>query len=398
MELRYFLRKDRPVRGKYPIRLRVTIKGDKSHYKTPHLINKESWIQTSQLAIGSENNDLNASLIDLKKKCEDMYLKNPYLTAIKICEVLGAKKSVDLKLSEIISRYAEYNEEAGTLAPATIKKYRWIAKNVAKFDSYVEYANRKYCNDLWWYFKKDMGLAVNTANKYYEQTMSAVNYALKKGWIEKHGMVSVREAFNKAPIVYLTQDEIDRIRFKEFGSDRLDKMRDIFVFQIYTGCEYGRVRDLMMDDIQLGVDGLKWIFTTREKTTGAGNLTLLPIPLALIDKYKDDPCRSNGKVFPVNSNAKSNEYLKEIGALCGIKKRLHTHLARHTFATTICILNSVPFSATAKMMGITQRTCEDNYGAIAPELISHHMRRLTNIMKSDDDDKDQNPSHSALTL
>ena len=65
-----------------------------------------------------------------------------------------------------------------------------------------------------------------------------------------------------------------------------------------------------------------------------------------------------------------NAYLKEIQDICGIDKELHTHLARHTFATTICLLNGVSAESTSKMMGISVRELLKTYGKIVDQKVS----------------------------
>lgn len=61
----------------------------------------------------------------------------------------------------------------------------------------------------------------------------------------------------------------------------------------------------------------------------------------------------DGKLLPVISNQKMNDYLSEIAALCGIDKHITFHLARHTFATEICITQGVPIESVSKMLGHT---------------------------------------------
>jgi integrase len=139
---------------------------------------------------------------------------------------------------------------------------------------------------------------------------------------------------------------------QKFGSDRVSRVRDIFLFSCYTGLAYADVKKLTRSEIQTGFNGKEWIFTSRKKTNTDTRVPLLPEALAIIKKYRDDPeCVNTYKVLPVLSNQKMNAYLKEIADLCGIRKKLTYHLARHTFATTITLSNGVPIETVSKMLG-----------------------------------------------
>jgi integrase len=82
--------------------------------------------------------------------------------------------------------------------------------------------------------------------------------------------------------------------------------------------------------------------------------SVLPAVLQIINKYKDYPiCESRGLVLLVPSNQKMNDYLKGIAVICGIAKILTSHVARHTFATTVTLQNDVPIESVSKMLGHT---------------------------------------------
>ena len=150
----------------------------------------------------------------------------------------------------------------------------------------------------------------------------------------------------------------------------------MFVFCCYTGLEYSRVQTLTPDQIKS--DGQRfWIESVRKKTGKYANPRLLPVALELIEKYK-----GSAKCFPVRSNVKMNAYLKEIADICGIEKRLHTHLARHTFATTICLANGVSAEATAQMMGITLTMLLKKYGKIIDQRVWDDTDELFNKFRS----------------
>jgi integrase len=175
----------------------------------------------------------------------------------------------------------------------------------------------------------------------------------------------------------LTQAELDRIKNKEFPTDRLNFVRDIFLFSCYTGLAYADAQKLKRTEIAPGIDGSLWIFTNRQKTDTSSRIPLLPPALAIVEKYKDYPACSNmGLVLPVLSNQKMNAYLKEIADCCGITKNLTFHIARHTFATTVTLSNGVPLESVSKMLGHRNLKTTQHYAKVLDRKLSEDMGKL----------------------
>jgi integrase len=123
-------------------------------------------------------------------------------------------------------------------------------------------------------------------------------------------------------------EEITTIYNHEFSSKRLEQVRDLFIFSCYTALSYIDVCELKQEDIRTGFDGNLWIIRKRHKTNVTSTVQLLDIPKAILEKYKDK--LPNGKILPVISNQKMNDYLKEIAAICGIEKTLTYHVSSHS--------------------------------------------------------------------
>lgn len=123
---------------------------------------------------------------------------------------------------------------------------------------------------------------------------------------------------------------------------------------------------------------------------------MLPVAEEILDRYQDHPEVKDGKyVLPVLSNQKSNAFLKEIAALCGITKPLTTHLARHSFATTITLTNGVPIESVSRMLGHKDLRTTQHYAKIVDRKISDDMKALKiklaekEVQKSTDDKKEE---------
>jgi integrase len=126
-----------------------------------------------------------------------------------------------------------------------------------------------------------------------------------------------------------------------------------------------------------GIDGNKWIKINRTKTDTRSSIPLLSVPAAIIEKYADCPkCNASHRLLPVLTNQKVNGYLKEIADLCGITKNITSHLARHTFATTVTLTNGVPLESVSKMLGHKSIRTTQHYAKILDRKVSDDMNLL----------------------
>jgi integrase len=151
---------------------------------------------------------------------------------------------------------------------------------------------------------------------------------------------------------FLNKDELTRVEEKPIGIERLDNVRDVFVFCCYTGLSYVDVEKLTKRQIVKGLDGEDWINVDRTKTGSPSNVPILPKAMKLLLKYKNHPeCLNSGRLLPLIANQKMNAYLKELATFCGIEKKLTFHAARHTFATAVTLSNGIPLETVSAMLG-----------------------------------------------
>jgi site-specific recombinase XerD len=200
---------------------------------------------------------------------------------------------------------------------------------------------------------------------------------LANGWIQKNPFINYKSRMVEVERAFLSQDEIETMFNKQFATDRLNLVKDIFLFSCFTGLAYADVKKLKRNNIGLGVDGERWIFINRTKTDTRSNIPLLPISAAIIEKYRNHPQAVNEeRVLPILSNQKMNSYLKEIADLCGIHKELTFHIARHTFATTVTLTNGVPIESVSKMLGHKNLHTTQHYAKILDMKVSDDMKVL----------------------
>lgn len=196
-------------------------------------------------------------------------------------------------------------------------------------------------------------------------------------------VVYYKGRYNEVNINFLTEEEIRTIRNKDFSGKGLNLVRDVFIFICYTGLAYIDIFNLTKEQITIGVDGSLWVMTRRQKTGTSSNIPLLPMAEEIIRKYENHPLVSNsGKLLPVYTNQKVNEYLKTIAENCDINKKLTFHCARHTFATTVTLSNNVSMESVSKMLGHKSIKTTQHYAKILDKKVSADMENLKNILKN----------------
>jgi integrase len=177
--------------------------------------------------------------------------------------------------------------------------------------------------------------------------------------------------------VYLNDDDLTALATKEIEVPRIDQVRDVFLFCCFTGLAFSDVKALRKENIITGIDGKQWIQKRRTKTNILSSIPILDVPKSILEKYSNhDKVKTGKALLPVLSNQKMNAYLKEIADLCGINKKLTTHAARHTFATTVTLSNHVSMESVSKMLGHTSINMTRKYARIADRLISEDMQKL----------------------
>ncbi len=213
--------------------------------------------------------------------------------------------------------------------------------------------------------------------KHIQRIRKVVNDALEKNWIDKDPFLGYKGKQDKTHRTFLTKEELKAMEQTLMSLERLEKVKDIFIFSCYTGLAYIDIEKLTTENIVVGIDGQKWIYTFRTKTGNKSNIPLLPAAIAIIEKYQNYPeSISKQKLLPTITNIKTNAYLKEIADLCGIKKHLTFHMARHTFATTITLNNGVPIETVSKMLGHSKITTTQIYAKVLENKVSDDMLNL----------------------
>jgi site-specific recombinase XerD len=379
--------------GPVPIYLRITVNGKRSEISISREINPDKWNSEAGRVIGNNENTkaLNVYLDTLKNKVYDAQRKLIDAGEIITAENLKNKFTGNSeKPRNLIPIFQDHNRKIAALvnteyAPNTIKRYETSLKHTIEFlkwkfnlsDIDIRKVDHAFIAEYEFYLRSVCKCNNNSAVKYIRNFGKVIRICLANNWIDKNPFANYKTKVREVERVFLNEEEIQAITSKEFAMERVNQVRDIFLFCCYTGLAYIDVQQLTQNNINLGIDGERWIFTNRQKTDTRTNIPLLPPAEEILNKYKQHPqCLNQDRVLPVLSNQKMNSYLKEIADACGIKKELTFHIARHTFATTVTLTNGVSIESVSKMLGHKNMRTTQHYAKILDKKVSDDMKLL----------------------
>ncbi|HLY68804.1 MAG TPA: site-specific integrase [Puia sp.] len=392
----YLKKRSNYVKGRMPIYIRITVDTQRAELSTKRYCDDpDKWNASAGRIKGINENAklLNAYLDTLQSKVYDALRffveRDEIITAEKIKDKLIGIKEHPKKILEI---FLQHNDQIKALigksyAALTLKRYNTALEHTREFISWkyhlpdidIKKLNYEFIAEYDFYLKGVRKCGHNSTMKYLSNLKKVVLLCLKKGWLLRDPFYGFNLATKEVVREILTNDELSAIASKQFLTERLNITRDIFLFSCYTGLAYVDVYNLERSAIVNGIDDEKWIYSNRQKTETPFRIPLLPVTLEILERYKNHPqCQNNGKVLPVWSNQKLNEYLKEIADVCGISKRLTYHMARHTFATTVTLNNGVPIETVSKMLGHKSIKITQHYAKTQDRKVSDDMKLLRN--------------------
>lgn len=395
----YFKKPKNCTQQELPIYMRITVGCARTEISTQRKWDPSRWNTAAGRAIGTKEDarTLNAYLDTLQARvyeAQRQLIADQQPITVKNLRLRFEGKRASSKM--FIEVFRSHNEKIKQLvdtefSPGTIERYETALSHTVSFlrwkfkkdDIDIQELNYEFVSELEFWLKSIRKCSHNTSIKYISNIKKIVNLCLKNGWLQRDPFLGYKMSKREVVREVLTQDEINRIAAKEFPTNRLAIIRDIFLFSCYTGLAYADVKKLRRHEIVTGVDGEKWISTQRKKTETPSRIPLLKPALAILQKYKHEPlCISKGVLLPMPSNQKMNAYLKEIADLCAITKKMTFHTARHTFATTITLTNGVPIETVGKMLGHRNLKTTQHYAKILDQKVSDDMMMLRNKLES----------------
>ena len=390
----FYLRKSKAKKNsEAPIYMRITVNGNRVDLSTHQFCLPEKWDVKHGYIRGprAENRITNTALENNRSKVLKIYnqleaIGKP-VTAEQIRNVLIGKSKNRHALIQVFKLYNKQLESkvGHGYSHGTLEKYKATCQKVENYiryqfnrsDLFLDELDYQFITNYELYLKSEVKNKHNTVSKSISFLKRIIRYSMHNGWLDKDPFLSFRCPYKDPDRAFLAQEELEILQNKRLLVNRLSIVRDMYVFSCYTGLPFSDMEKLTPADISTGIDGEKWIIYNRIKTGNRTAIPLLPVPLSIIDKYKNYPVNVNkGRLLPVYSNQKINGYLKEVAVICGIEKTLTFHTARHTFATTVTLTNDVPIETVSKMLGHTSIKTTQIYSKVVDTKISQNMKAL----------------------
>ena len=298
-------------------------------------------------------------------------------TFIQWCEkqipLLGMSEGTTKHYNPLITRLTEYG-----------RMNRWHdvnVENIANFDAWLHQITKPISDAALKSGKKPEKLSDGAVYNYHKCLKALLNRALVFGLIVNNPYNRLKGKFKRGDrenLEYLTDEEMQKFEAIILPKgDILDTVHDLFIFQMYTGLPFSDMQSFDASDYKW--DGKVWRHVGERIKTGVPYVSqLLPPAVKVLEKY--------GWEIPQLSNADYNRHLKSLGQMAGIKTRLHSHLARHTFATWM-LRHGVSIENVSKMLGHTNIKQTQRYAKVQAQAVYDDFERIAAQMTPQDQNK-----------
>ena len=379
--------------------LRITLNGRSVAVSLKRSIPSEIWEPTAGIAKGkspaamSMNKYIDAVRVRAYEKHNELLTSrdelSPELLRDAILNINSAKGKTlvevweehNIQLKQLIGRETSYaNFQKYSTCLRYMKEFLWAY--IKAEDILIKLVDRNMVTKFEHFLKVEKGCNYNTTVKYLQNFKKITKRAQHNGWLIQDPFATLKLTLKEVDRPYLTEVELLSIMEKTFPIERLAHVRDMFVFSCYTGLAYVDVHKLKRSELERSPNGKLWIRTRRQKTGVRAHIPLLDVAEQILDKYAQMDVPIDAPVLPIISNQKMNAYLKEIADVCGIDKCLSFHVARHTFATTVTLMNGVPIESVSKMLGHKNIKSTQHYARVVDQKVGEDMERLALKLES----------------
>ena len=329
------------------------IKLNSTQWKNGKIVNCPDIIQISQILDRMLSNVrqvifdmMNEGCIDIMAIPSRLKQSEESVTFIQFCEQRAAirKYSKEKDTQERYDRFIRLFKTWGE-----IKTFdQIIERNIIAYDEYLRSTGMK---------------TYSRWNNYHRFLNSFIMDAIDAGYIKRnpYKWINIERGKHTNGIgKYLTPDEFRRLKGWKMHTEKLERVRDVFVFQTYTCLSYTDLKDFDSRNIQ-EVKGMKVYTGSRQKTNKPFTIPILSPAWNILMKYE-------GKL-PIISNPKYNEYLKVVAQAAHIDKPISSHWARHTGATLL-LNEGVDMKIVSKICGHSSiKITEQIYAKLLDETV-----------------------------
>jgi len=277
------------------IYLRVTINGERFEVSTQRYIEPAKWSIDAGKARGNSEDarSINMHLYTLKQKVYDYQQTILSEGQVFTKESLRLKwYGLDERIHKLIEVFRQHNDQLKVLVDREVAK-ETLGKFNTTVDHTVNFLQWKYrtsdidiikldytfLTDFEFYLKSVKKCNHNTTMKYLSNVRKIVNICIKNGWLTKDPFFGYKMSKKEVIREFLSEAELQDLMNRDFNNNRLNQVRDIFVFSCFTGLASVDAKRLKRSEIAVGIDSEKWIFTKRKKTDTPARIPLLATAL-----------------------------------------------------------------------------------------------------------------------
>ena len=401
----FTIRQSRKQNGLSPVYVRIVINKTRCEMSLKHCIPAEDW-NTLKGAAKPKNEELkkiNTYLEEIRGRLVNHYReieRNGWeLSASSVKDAyLGIVKEDETEKHSLIWLVEEHNTNMQkVLKPGSLKNYYttlkylkfFLEKKYKRNDLLLKEIRFEFITSFEYFIrnfpiKENDPCTNNGTMKHLERLKKIMNWAARNEWIKKNPFINYQLKYKYKERNFLTETELSILEKTDFTNLMLEQVRDLFVFSCYTGLSYIDLVNLAPTQIITHVNGINWIKTSRAKNDIS--VPLLHTAFNIMEKYRSASNMAiRGTVFPRISNQEMNRSLKLITEVCSIGKYLTFHMSRHTFATTVTLMNGVPIESISKMMGHSKLSTTMIYAKVSQLKIGMDMESLQNKLDGNRD-------------
>jgi site-specific recombinase XerD len=380
------------LNGEIPVYCYLSSANETNRFGTNLSIKPEAWDSKRHRARGNsvEAVIFNKNLDKIKEQ-----IKNIVYEALKTDEEVTLNDiknqmtgNGNRKPSTLMTVYKLRFEKMKTLVgkdyqKSTLIKFNYLANSVQDFletelklnDIALNKLNRVFIDDLELYLRAEREMKTVSINKIIQMLKSIVRYSLERGWIDKDPFLGHKSKSVQTEILYLTHEQVIKLETTMLSQERLNRVKELFLFSIYTGLHYADAMSLTASNLVKGIDGKLWIDYVRGKTGKRIQIPLLNKAQALLAKFEKEGLK-NDFILPRITNQKVNSYLKEIGDIINIDVPLTHKIARKTFGSVL-LFNNVPIKVVSELMGHSNSLItEKHYAKLDTRKLGEAMKLL----------------------
>lgn len=398
--------------GYAPIICRISIDGLDAELSTGQKVHLEKWDLNAKKAMGGpEAKKINSKICQIQAALEQHFImlqtQHAHITPLMLKNAFnnlptdhqkGSPKPLPQAIPTLLQladkQILDFSKMVakGLRSKETLKQWKATKNKIQEFirhrykhpDIELREIDFSFAQKFYDYLtlEREIVLQDAAAKKQIKNTKQILNLAETNQWLDRNPLEKFKCGAEEAEILPLELYEVEKMWYKKLIVKRLEKVRDAFIFQCFTGFAYQDIYALSPEHIvQVGSDGERWLIKERGKTKVTEMVPILPIVEDIIEKYKDDSyCRFYNRLIPVNNNYRYNCYLKELADICDIHRSLNTHLARHTFADIMLNVFNFPLEDVSKMLGHKTVRTTQRYARIKKQRISKQMRLSKSIL------------------